>query len=348
LVCCYLLFYPVSGVLGQNTKVVPLFESEEPLKFTLVINIREIRSDESDNPQYSEGKLILHVDSTQNIEFDIKAKARGNSRRLFDFCAFPPLKLNFKKKAVKGTVFEGQDKLKLVAYCRDNDLFQDYVLQEYLIYKVYNQLTPYSFKVRLAEITYRDIEDKAKEVVRYGFLIEDDDMMAKRNNGKVTEVVLSNHDRCDRQMIDVFTLFEYMIGNTDWWVAAPKVHNGLLVHVEGKLPIPVPYDFDYCGAINANYAVPLEGLPIKSVRERYFRGYCRLAGTYEQTIEIFNDRKDDIYAVYENFPLLADSKKKYILKYYDDFYDIINNPKQVERRFYKNCDLNHTHLYNIK
>ena len=73
-----------------------------------------------------------------------------------------------------------------------------------------------------------------------------------------------------------------------------------------------------------------------------------MPGTYEQTIKIFNDKKDEIYSLYENFALLDDSKKKYVIKYYDDFYDIINDPKQVERRFYKNCELNHSHLYNIK
>ena len=234
---------PFNKAFGQNantdsvrhSEVAPLFKSEEPLKFTLVIDIREIRNDNSENPEYSKGKLILHDDSAQDIEFDIKSKARGNARRLFEFCSFPPIKLNFKKKAVKGTVFEGQDKLKLVAYCKDNDLFEDYVLQEYLLYKVYNKLTPYSFQVRLAEITYQDINDKAKEVVRYGFLIEDDDMMAERNGGKVSEILLSNHDRCDREILDTFVLFEYMIGNTDWWIAAPKVHNGILIHVEGKM-----------------------------------------------------------------------------------------------------------------
>jgi hypothetical protein len=346
----FIAFFSTPILYGQNLteksdKVIPLFESEEPLRFTLITDIKKIRNDESDNPEYSEAKLILYTDSVTNIEFDIEAKARGNSRRLFDFCAFPPIKLNFKKKDVIGTVFEGQDKLKLVAYCKDADLFEDYVLQEYLIYKVYNCLTPYSFKVRLAEITYKDTDEKVKEVVRYGFLIEDDDLMAERNGGKITELILSNHDRCDRDAIDMFTIFQYMIGNTDWWIASPIVHNGKLIYIEGHLPIPVPYDFDYCGAINTNYAVPPEELPIKSVRERYFRGYCRLPGTYEKTVAKFIDSKECIYDIYNNFPFLDDSRKKYILKYYDDFYYILDDPKRIERAFYKSCQLNHTHLY---
>lgn len=336
--------------INPQKHVSPLFESEVPLKFTLIIDVKTVKNDDSEDPQYTEGKLILHEESLENKNFDIKVKARGNSRRLqrYNICTFPPIKLNFKKKEVKGTVFEGQDKLKLVAYCKDLDLYQDYVLQEYLVYKAYNCLTPYSFKVRLAEITYKDINDKSREVQRYGFLIEDDERMAQRIGGKISEVLMSNQDRCDRNTLDLFTIFQFMIGNADWWMARPAVHNVKLVFKEGSPIVPVPYDFDYCGAINAKYAIPPENLPIESVRERYFRGYCRFPGTYERTIDIFNAKKEEMYAVYRNFELLDEKKKKPILKYYDGFYDIVNNPKQLERKIYDYCQLSHTHLHKVK
>ena len=337
----------LDSILQQN-KTSPLFESEEPLKFTIIIDIKTIKNDDSDDPQYSEGKLILHDESSKDINFDIKVRARGYSRRVYDFCSFPPLKLNFKKKKVKGTVFEGQDKLKLVSYCKDMAMNQDWVLEEYLIYKAYNFLTPFSFKVRLAEITYKDVNDKSREVTRYGFLIEDDDLLAERNGGKITEILMPNHDRCERKTLDIFTIFQFMIGNTDWWIVRPKIHNVKLVHIEGQPVVPVPYDFDYCGAINAKYAVPPEILPISSVRERFFRGYCRLPGTYEKTIDIFNDQKEEIYDVYRNFEQLSEKKKKAILKYYDNFYEIINDPKQVQKKIYDNCEINHNHLHKIK
>lgn len=334
--------------VNQQNIVVPLFESEEPLKFTLIIDVKTVKNDNSEDPQYSDGKLILHEESSEDVNFDIKVKARGHARRLYNLCSFPPIKLNFKKKEVKGTVFEDQDKLKLVAYCKDIDQFQDYVLQEYLIYKAYNCLTPYSFKVRLAEITYKDVNDKSREVKRYGFLIEDDDRMAERNGGKISEVLMSNQDRCDRKTLDLFTIFQYMIGNADWWIAKPIVHNAELIYKEGSQIIPVPYDFDYCGAVNAKYATPPESLPIEHVRQRYFRGYCRLLGTYEKTVAIFNEKKDEIYAVYSNFELLDKKALKSTLKYFDDFYEIVNDPKQLERRIYDNCEINHQHLHKVK
>ena len=337
----------ISDSISQQTDKAPLFESEEPLKLTLIIDIKTVKNDNSEDPQYSAGKLTLH-EASGDTNFDIQVKARGHSRRLYNICSFPPIKLNFKKKAVVETVFEGQDKLKLVAYCKDSDLFQDYVIQEYMIYKLYNILTPYSFKVRLAEITYKDINDKSREVTRFGFLIEDDDNMAERNGGVITEILMSNHDRCERNTLDIFTIFQYMIGNADWWIAKPIVHNVKLLYKEGEPITPVPYDFDYCGVINANYAVPPEVLPIESVRERYFMGYCRIPGSYEKTISIFNEKKDEIYELYNSFDFLDEKKKKTILKYYDDFYKNVNDPKQLERRIYNNCQLSHKHLHKVK
>jgi len=312
------------------------------LKFTLIIDTKALKKDDSENPEYSPGQLILH-DGSQDQVFELKVRARGLSRRVFDFCSFPPIKLNFKKKAVKETVFDGQDKLKLVAFCRNLDVNEAYVLKEYLVYKLYNFLTPYSFKVRLAQITYKDINEKDKEVNRLGFLIEDNDIMAERNGGKISEIVLSNQDRCERSTLDLLTIFQFMIGNTDWSIA--KQHNVKLIVMEKGVTIPVPYDFDYCGFVDAKYAAPPEQLAIESVKERIFRGYCRLPGTYEKVVDIFNEHKEEMYSEINDLDLLDERYKKVSVKYLDAFYKLVNDPKQLERRVYNMCELNHAHLH---
>lgn len=323
----------------------PLFSADDPLEMTLVIDMRHMMKDDAEEPEYTEGQLILHQENEADQNFSIKVRPRGYSRRFFDFCNFPPLKLNFKKKEVKGTVFDGQDKLKMVSYCKDIDLHEDYILKEYLIYKMYNCITPYSFKVRLIKINYKDINDKGREITRYGFLIEDDDIMAARNGGIVSEALISTHDRCERSALDAFTLFQFMIGNTDWWIARPKQHNIKLVVLDKGAMIPVPYDFDYCGLVNAKYAVPPESLPISNVTDRYFRGYCRLPGTYETIIDRYNERKDKIYQTVNDFDLLREGQRKTIVHYLDQFYDIVNNPKALKRKIYNNCELQHNHLH---
>ncbi len=339
---------PVWSEIHRDQKTAPLFDSDEPLKITLIIDTRALKGDNSDDPQYTEGQLILHENSAEDKNFNIKVRARGFSRRMYDFCTFPPIKLNFRKKEVEGSVFDGQDKLKLVAYCKDLEINEEYVLKEYLVYKFYNCLTPYSFKVRLAEITYKDINDKGRDVQRYGFLIEDDDIMAERNGGQITEMLMSNHDRCERNTLDMFTVFQFMIGNVDWWIARPKQHNVKLVLKENGEIIPIPYDFDYCGVVDAKYAVPPDNLPLENIRERYFRGYCRLPGTYEMVVTKFNEQKDNIYNIVKTFEPLDEPYKREILKYLDEFYKIVNDPKQLQRKVYDMCELNHDHLHVLK
>ncbi len=319
----------------------PLFDSSDPLQVTIISDFKNLVKHKNEQPAYQPAKLILNND-TANV-FSIRIKPRGFSRRTYDFCNFPPILLNFKKKDVENTLFENQNKLKLVTYCKNSNANEDFVLQEYLIYKVYNLLTDYSFKVRLAEVTYQDSDDKQKAITRYGFFIESDDNMAQRNNSIVTKIKLANHDRCDQPSIDRFTMFQFMIGNTDWWVE--NFHNVTLIQPKDKAPVPVPYDFDFSGAVNTPYAKPDPKLSITSVRERFFRGYCRIPGTYENVAAYFNSRKDSIYDLYRNFKYFDSRQAELAMKYYDGFYDIIDDPKQLMKKINMACELKHKHLY---
>ena len=88
-----------------------------------------------------------------------------------------------------------------------------------------------------------------------------------------------------------------------------------------------------------------ENLEISSVRERVFRGYCRVPGDYEDILEIFNEKKEEIYTLYRSCEMLDERQLKSTLSYYDQFYDIINDPRKVREHFYLSCPLNHRHLY---
>ena len=348
-----LLLTAIHPVISQDSTstikaTTPLFLSEEPLEFAVKMDVKTIKNDNSDDPQYSEGALILTNADGSIKEFALQVKARGHARRVYNFCTFPPIKINFKKSETEGTVFDGQDKLKLVSYCRDIDDYEDWVLKEYLIYKILNLLTENSFKVRLARVTYTDISESGKSVTRYGFLIEDDDQLADRIGGKTTDVLLSNHDRCERNSLDLFTIFQFMIGNTDWWMARPTVHNVLLVALSNGNIIPIPYDFDYSGLVDASYAVTDEKLGIKGVTERLFRGYCRFPGTYEKTSEIFIQKKQEIFNLIQAFELLPEVKRKIMINYLDQFYKVIENPQSFANYINKACELDHDHLYKVK
>ena len=165
-------------------KEMPLFQYEEPLELTIETDLIKIVNDKSDDPEYTGGLLLHHLDNSKINVFDIKVKARGYTRRVTDLCDFPPLKFNFKKNHLANTVFDGQDKLKFVSQCRSEKEFQNYVLEEYLIYKTYNILTEESYRVRLVNITIKDHKKRYPTQQMTGFLIEDDEVFAKRIGAK--------------------------------------------------------------------------------------------------------------------------------------------------------------------
>ncbi len=341
--------HPLHAQTGASdyTDPAPLFASDEPLELTIESDFRKLVRNKEDEPVYLPGKLVLRNSGTDGESFDIEVRARGYSRRVYDFCTFPPLKLDFKKKATTGTVFEGQNKIKLVTFCKDVNKYENYVLQEYLIYKTYNIITDTSFQVRLARITYRDSERDKEVASRFGFLIEDIDDLAERFGGKEIDKLLPNHDMCYRPILDKFTVFQYMIGNVDWWIASPKLHNVKLITTNSGAPIPIPYDFDYSGAINTTYSAPPDELPINSVRERLFRGYCRLPGEYEDIFQVFKNKKKEIYSLYRDIPWLDERSKKMTLNYFDKFYEEIEDPKAIKKNFYDACPVRHEHLHEM-
>jgi len=312
-----------------------LFTPKKPLKITLEMDIKGVIKDNIQK-DYHQASLISYQENGDSSSYNIKVKVRGHTRSLPMLCKFPPLRLNFKKEQVKGTIFSGLDKIKLVTHCDKGKYYNKYGLREFLIYKMYNQLTENGFRVRLARITYLDSAKKMKPIERFGFLIEDENMMAKRNNFEIVERKLSHQDACDGYSINLFTVFQYMIGNTDWSI--PNNHNIKIMANNSMLrPIPVPYDFDYSGVVNTRYAIPPEHLPIDDVRQRNFRGFCREDSVYAKIFELFNQRQEQIYNVIKEFKYLNDKEINAIIKYLDEFYKTINDPKKARAKITNAC-----------
>ena len=314
----------------------PLFQSEEPLELTLEIDLFTIINDKSEEPEYIPGLLIQQLTKYQISAFEIKVKARGNTRRVTDLCEFPPLKFNFKKSQLPGTVFEGNDKLKFVSQCRQEKEFQNYVLEEYLLYKTYNILTEESYKTRLVNITFKDSGSKVPIITMTGFLIEDHKTLAKRIEAKEFEEMLYSQDSCLEGAVDRLAVFQFMIGNTDWYINT-KHNTDIFELKKDNSLVPVPFDFDFSGIINTIYASPSKQIPITNVRQRYFKGSCRDLGAYDSTIKLFNDKKDEIYSLYKSFEYLPKSRLNQSMKYFSKFYEIINDPNKMHASFNVAC-----------
>jgi hypothetical protein len=254
--------------------------------------------------------------------------------------------LNLKRGEVEGTIFEGQDKIKMVVPCKlGRDYWVQYVIAEYLAYRMLNVLTPLSFRARLVEATFLDESGEDDPFVCYAFLIEDDSEMAKRNDGikedredweatPVSPVLL------EKNYAILVEFFQYMIGNTDW--SGVQMHNVQLFRDRTGRPYPVPFDFDFSGLVNARYATPDPRLPIRDVRQRFFRGFCpdqmnRLPEQYQGVYELFFEKREELYELWRIQEGLDPDRLEETLEYLDDFYEILENPNRLKRNVLDKC-----------
>jgi hypothetical protein len=296
----YLLLLLGSGSYAQTTQ--PLFADDKPLSFTLagqmqVINRDRAKPKEGQKPRSHPAQLSVVEASGDTTYLRVGLLVRGNFRREGSNCRFPPLWLDVPKKAVQRTIFAEQNKLKLVTHCQ----LDDYVVREYLVYRLYNLLTPLSLQARLAQVTYLDSARKRTET-HWGILIEDLDNMARRNQVRMSKVG-TRGQHADSLNMATAAVFEYMIGNTDWSV--PYRHNIRVMIDSTRLrPLVVPYDFDHAGIVNARYANPAEHLNIETVRDRLYRGPVYPASLLRRVFDKFIAVKPEIYAFYETNPHL--------------------------------------------
>lgn len=272
--------------------------------------------------------------------FPIELSARGLSRRTRGWCRFPPLRLNIEGDGRRGTLFQGQNRLKIVTRCNSDDL----VALEMLAYRLYNEITPYSYRVRPAQITYRD---SGRDQTQFNFLIEDVDDVARRNN-RVEIDVMAGEMRAaqlDPAAAAQYALFQFMIGNLDWDMATARpgeecCHNSRLLAASAtsrNALIPAPYDFDFSGLVNAPYAGPPPQVPINDIRTRYYRGYCMHNDQVPGAIAHFRARRDALNAVIAGEPRLSDRARRNAQRYIDGFFEVVEDPGDVERQIIRRC-----------
>ena len=327
----FIIFALTEGVFGQTSS---LFDSDEVIELTLRSDLKSIFKDRGDDPQYHSASLHYELEN-KTINLPVKIKTRGHFRKLSGNCKYPPLKLNFSNsELLENSVFKGQDKLKLVTPCRGDKL----VIQEYFVYKLYNLITPKSFNVRLVKVIYQDTVRNKSSDAYYGILIEDEDQMAVRNLSIMVDRLRVPPEETDRNGFMKMAVFQYMIGNTDWSVQYQQNLKLLSGDSAGKLSV-VPYDFDHAGIVKAAYAKPAEALKLSSTLERRYRGFCiSEMNEYTAVIEMFNQLKNEFYAVYTDNPLLSKKYQKQTIKFIDQFYKTINDTKKAKKAFSYPCN----------
>jgi len=321
---------PPTNTAAANS--IPLFESAEPLSFRLIADFELLKSDRAtENP---ERPARIVVDGVAEA-VDLDVRTRGNFRLRRSTCSFPPLRLDFPRRAVAGTVFQGQDKVKLVTFCKDSDRYEQQVLREYLAYRIYNLFTDYSFQVRLAQITYVDELAREDPITRYGFLIEHEDGLAERFAGEVVETPLFDPRDYPPDVMLTASLFQFMIGNTDWSIA--EFHNAVLLRLGGGGFVPVPYDFDFSGLVDASYAVVNPTLGIDSVTDRLYRGFCGATLPYAMVYENFESKKEVILEMIETMEPFSGGTRRHLRNYVNGFYRVLESDGRRDREINRSC-----------
>lgn len=318
----------------QDIKVT-LFDTDEVFDISLKFDIPRYKKARSDT-MYLDAVLTYFINDTDSVVKNIKVRARGNIRRTA-VCDFPPLMLNFKMKDPAGKEFAGINKLKIVPYCKIG--YEQYVLKEYLVYKLYNVLTDYSLRVRLFKITYLSSVRERKPLTQFGFAIEPINLFEKRTATKELNYSNVTQRNLRPEVLDRAAIFNFMIGNTDWSV--PIKHNVILL-TDARISnandnLIVPYDFDYSGIVGTDYSVPFESLPIKTVHERLYMAVCRSETEFANAITEFKEKKDEFYKIINTFPYISENSRKNMTRYIDDFFYYIDKRNSLIKKLSSDC-----------
>jgi hypothetical protein len=323
--------YCLPAAAQEPVDSVKFFLDETIIDVTLEMDLKDLLG-KKQNERFLPAAITMAFKDGTVITEGIRVSVRGNFRK--ETCYMPGLKLDFHNPT--SPKLYKLDELKMVCGCSGGGDNEQLVIKEYLVYKLYNALTPKSLNVRPMKITFKDAARKRKPYTQFGFLIEDIDNMARRNNMIEVEGTVFNTELTDRAQMTMVALFQYMIGNTDWSV--PNYHNVKLIGPKGDnttRPLVVPYDFDICGFVDPPYATIDEQLQssISSVRERLYRGFPRSMEELKAATQIFLDNKSQLYALISNNEWLTPKEKGKCTSYLDEFYKIISSDRDIQRAF---------------
>ena len=327
-----------AGVVASNSAAkvpappTPLFASNVPIRMTIQGPMAALAG-KRDTTSWPATMIV------DGITYPITLTPRGITRLRKDTCDFPPLRVDLNQPAPPGSLFQGQRRLKLVTHCQRSADFQQKVLLEYSAYRLYNLMTPQSFRARLANIDYVD-EKGQPYISRIGFFLEDFGDVAKRNG--MSNAHLGS--RVPLQQIDPLgggrvAVFEYMISNYDWSMrAAPQgeecCHNGrLMVDAPGSLAVPVPYDFDFSGLVDAPYAGPPIEMPdMDNLRQRNYRGYCIHLSQARSVAAQLSPRRAEFLGLFATIPGLDSRNQARAAGFIQGFFNDVDSGK-----IFKSC-----------
>lgn len=326
LICATLISWSAIAVNPSGEKsIFDLMNYQEVLHLTLETDLSTLRANRQ-NISSHEAKISFKDVQGNEQRWDLKVELRGAFRRI-KCTDVPPLKLNFKKSALKEAGLAKYDDLKLVPQCLSDQMAaKEALLKEYLAYKLYNEMSDYSFRVQLLRITYIDTATGEKDK-QWAFLIEDTaQLRARLEADKMEDAFNLPVDSFHLSQARIVAVFEYMIGNADW--SFNNVRNVKFLKKKGKV-IPVPYDFDFSGMVNATYAVPNTNVGQMKIEDRVYLGFENDPGQLHSVVYHLAGKKEKIEKIVMDFKPLSYGSRLEVISYLESFFEA---PEQIKMK----------------
>ncbi len=313
-----------------------LFAAEEILDLTFSGPLTSLSRDPTPGVEYS-GSLELGNGEAIPVTFSKFGISRLHA------CGVPSLKINVNQDHGRGTPFEGHGTLRLVTPCHFGSSYDSFILLEYLTYKSYEVVAEPALRVRLVSCRFHDSDRPAFEEVGLSFFVEDIGEAADRCGKKWRDIRSQPITDLDPSQLAVLSLFQFMVGNTDWsalscYPGERCCHNvAVLGAVSDRYNTILPFDFDYAGLVDAPYARPDATLRIRRVTQRVYRGFCLHNDRVPAAIAVFNERRPELEMLFNENELPDPKARQRAMKYITSFYDTINNHRKVESRILGAC-----------
>jgi len=314
-----------------------LFNIEDPIHLSIKLDLKTFRRTKFKG-LYQPGEMTCHVNENFQVTHPVRIKARGEYRR--EECALPPFWVNIRYSGIEADSLRDLDvnRMKMVIRCKSASQFENYIFREYLIYKIYNIITPYSYRVRLVKLKFIDTSKEDKVTEGWAFLIEPSDLMTTRLEGVMIKNDKLSLRSMNQEVMNLLAMFQYMIGNGDFSVTGR--HNIKIIAVKPPGPLgalPITYDFDYTGLVDAIYAIPGPNLGITDVTERYFLGACRPDEDQMVAIQKIASRKDQIIDTIMGFEYLDERERKEMVSYLEEYFVETEDKRFIARHITPTC-----------
>jgi DNA-binding protein len=289
---------------NENPQPTTIFEkltASEVAELTLETDLTVFVGQKKTN-NYLPGTLRMKDGKTYQVE----VRARGRYRRKVS--QIPPMKIRFSETELKAEKLDTLNEIKIALPYQISDQASEFIVKEYLAYRMFEKTSSLHFRARLVKLTLVDTNEKGfGKKKTYAIFIEDEEEVAQRLGCLPVDTFGLKPGDLEQQQAAMVSMFQYLIGNTDWDFMMQR-NVQLFKEKEGGKFFVLPYDFDFSGLVGAPYAVPSSESGLKSVRDRYLMANGLDAEAMKSATKTLKEREKDYYQLCRSKFVASDTK----------------------------------------